>query len=175
MRLSDISAIGLAGRLMKIGLPAVTAAFLILVLLIFTFRLYAVTTALRKIDVRYAEFKNLAAQYYVPKRAGRATGISRQTANTIDEILASMSLKSRLNSVKSAGKRNTMEYVEETAEFKFKDLTVNELINLLYVIEHGTHPLLIKAFKLKKGFEDPDKFELTVDIASVATAEEQGK
>ncbi|MBF0319869.1 MAG: hypothetical protein HQL01_08730 [Nitrospirae bacterium] len=158
--------------MIKFGLPAVAAAVLLLTLAIFTARLYAVNGALNKIEARYAEFDTLTAQYegIMEGRQGskeKLTARAINTAETIDEILTSMSLKARLSAVKSAGQRAVMEYTEETVEIKLRDLTANELINILYVIEHGGHPLSIKTFKLKKAFEDPDKLELTASISMI--------
>jgi hypothetical protein len=162
----------------KFSLPAVAAAVLLLTLSIFTARLYAVNGTLNKIEARYAEFETLTAQY---EGIMEGRQISREkltahainTAEAIDEILTSMSLKARLSAVKSAGQRAVMEYTEEGVEIKLRDLTANELINILYVIEHGGHPLSIKTFKLKKAFEDPDRLELTAGI-SMITAQGSG-
>lgn len=61
-------------------------------------------------------------------------------------------------------------FVEDAAEIRVDGLTSNELVNLLYRIEKGNRPMLVKKATVRGRFDDPAKLDLTVTLALVKPA-----
>lgn len=60
--------------------------------------------------------------------------------------------------------------VEDAAEIRIDGVTVNEAINLLYRLEKGMRPVLIKKGNLKMRFDDPSRCDLVLIIALLRPA-----
>jgi len=56
-------------------------------------------------------------------------------------------------------------YLEDAAEVKIEGLTANESVNLLFKLEKGNRPVMIKRALLKTRFDDPSRLDLTLTIA----------
>lgn len=56
-------------------------------------------------------------------------------------------------------------FLEDSAEVTIEGLSLNEVVNLLYLIEKGARPIVIKKAKLKTRFDDPAVLDLTMTIA----------
>lgn len=61
-------------------------------------------------------------------------------------------------------------FVEEAAEVKIDGLTANEAINLIYRLEKGAKPLIIKKALLRTRFDDPSRLDLTLNVALLRAA-----
>ncbi len=55
--------------------------------------------------------------------------------------------------------------VEEGAEITISGLSLNEAVNLLYRLEHGTKPLSVKKGIIRSRFNDPAKLDLTIQVS----------
>jgi general secretion pathway protein M len=55
--------------------------------------------------------------------------------------------------------------VEDAADVKIDGLTANEAINLVYRLEKGNRPVLLKKANLRVRFDDPSRFDLALTIA----------
>ena len=55
--------------------------------------------------------------------------------------------------------------VEDAAEIKVEGLTANEAVNLIYRLEKGTRPVVIKKALIKSRFDDPSRLDLTLGVA----------
>jgi len=53
---------------------------------------------------------------------------------------------------------------------KLDGLTLNEAVNLLYRLEKGSRPVLVKKANLKTRFDDPALLDLTLTIALLKPA-----
>jgi len=69
--------------------------------------------------------------------------------------------------------RNGM--VEDAAEVKIDGLTANAAINLIYRLEKGSRPVLLKKANLRVRYDDPSRLDLTLTIALLKPAPGQGK
>lgn len=59
--------------------------------------------------------------------------------------------------------RNGM--LEDAADVRIDGLTANEAINLVYRLEKGGRPLLVKKANLRVRYDDPSRFDLLLSIA----------
>jgi len=55
--------------------------------------------------------------------------------------------------------------MEDAADVRIEGLTANELINLIYRLEKGSRPMVIKKCNMRVRFDDPARFDLAVTIA----------
>jgi general secretion pathway protein M len=62
-------------------------------------------------------------------------------------------------------------YSEELAEVKIDALTANELVNLLYRLEKGSKPVILKKLLVKTRFDDPSKLDVTLTVALIKAAQ----
>lgn len=56
-------------------------------------------------------------------------------------------------------------FLEDAAEVKIDGLTANEAVNLLFRLEKGSRPVIIKRALLKSRFDDPSRLDLTLTVA----------
>lgn len=59
---------------------------------------------------------------------------------------------------------------EDLAEVKIEGLTANELVNLLYRLEKGSKPVILKKLLVKTRFDDPAKIDVTLTLALIKSA-----
>ncbi|MBT1070727.1 general secretion pathway protein GspM [Pelotalea chapellei] len=64
--------------------------------------------------------------------------------------------------------RGTM--VEDAADVRIDGLTVNEALNLVYRLEKGSRPVVLKKANLRTRFDDPSRCDLGVTIALLKPA-----
>ena len=66
-------------------------------------------------------------------------------------------------------------FSEDAADIRIDGLTLNEAINLLYRLEKGNRPLVIKKSNLRVRFDDPTRCDLTLILALLRPAPGQAK
>ena len=66
-------------------------------------------------------------------------------------------------------------FTEDAADIRIEGLTLNEAVNLLYRLEKGSRPLVIKKYNLRVRFEDPSRCDLTLILALLRPAPGQAK
>ncbi len=105
----------------------------------------------------------LAAKMTSQRFAGRLAAISPDDSpgKIIEEI--GIKGKSSLVTPLKGGERGG--YLEDVAEVKLEGLTANEAINLLYQLETGSRPVLVKKANIKTRFDDPSRLDLTLTVA----------
>jgi general secretion pathway protein M len=69
--------------------------------------------------------------------------------------------------------RNGM--VEDAADVRIDGLTANEAINLIYRLEKGNRPVLLKKANLRVRFDDPSRLDLALIIALLKPLPGQNK
>ena len=65
--------------------------------------------------------------------------------------------------------------VEDAADIRIDGLTLNEAVNLLYILEKGSRPLVIKKCNVRVRFDDPSRCDLTLILALLKPAPGQAK
>jgi general secretion pathway protein M len=66
-------------------------------------------------------------------------------------------------------------FIEDAADVRIEGITLNEAINLLYRLEKGSRPLVIKKSNLRVRFDDPTSSDLTLVLALLKPAPGQTK
>ena len=66
-------------------------------------------------------------------------------------------------------------FIEDVADIRIEGLTLNEAVNLLYRLEKGSRPLVIKKSNLRTRFDDPSRCDLTIILALLRPAPGQAK
>ncbi|MFA7404372.1 MAG: hypothetical protein WC007_10275 [Pelobacteraceae bacterium] len=66
-------------------------------------------------------------------------------------------------------------FVEDAADIRIEGVTLNEAINLLYRLEKGSRPLVIKKCNLRVRFDDPSRCDLSLILALLKPAPGQVK
>jgi general secretion pathway protein M len=66
-------------------------------------------------------------------------------------------------------------FIEDAADIRIEGLTLNEAINLLYRLEKGNRPLVIKKSNLRTRFDDPSRCDLSLILALLKRAPGQAK
>jgi general secretion pathway protein M len=61
-------------------------------------------------------------------------------------------------------------FIEDAAEVKIEGLSANESVNLLYRLEKGGRPILVKKANLKTRFDDPSRLDVTLTVALLKAA-----
>ena len=87
-------------------------------------------------------------------------------AKVIDEI----GIKGKNSQIRQLKGEDRGGFMEDAAEVKLEGLTANEVVNLLYRLEYGSKPAVIKKTLLKTRFDDPAKFDLTLNVALLKPA-----
>lgn len=66
-------------------------------------------------------------------------------------------------------------FTEDAADIRIEGLTLNEAVNLIYRLEKGSRPLIIKKCNLKVRFDDPSRCDLALVLALLKPAPGQAK
>lgn len=126
-------------------------------------------SALRKKD---NEFSALAGEYRSLKE--RISAIERKKALTkttsivqaIGDISQSLGMAEKVKSIKGTGTRQTPNQMsEETAEIKIEKININEMVQLIYKVENAPMILAMKTVFIKKSFENPECFDVTMTVS----------
>jgi general secretion pathway protein M len=62
------------------------------------------------------------------------------------------------------------QYVEESVEMRLSGVSLNQVVGLLYEVENAPTPLLVSRLQMKKRFNDPYNFDVTLVVSSVKSA-----
>jgi len=65
--------------------------------------------------------------------------------------------------------------LEDAADVRIEGLTANETINLIYRLEKGSRPVLLKKANLRVRFDDPSRFDVILTMALLKPLPVRGK
>lgn len=83
----------------------------------------------------------------------------------IDDVFSSLGLKDKMKTVKSSGTREVNEGFEEEADIYIEKVTMNEMVNIFYTIEHSPMVLTVEKATIKKSFEDPELLNISLTMS----------
>lgn len=66
-------------------------------------------------------------------------------------------------------------FTEDAADIRIEGLTLNEAVNLLYRLEKGSRPLVVKKSSLRIRFDDPSRCDLNIIMALLRPVPGQAK
>ena len=95
-----------------------------------------------------------------------ATRPDDSPAKIIDEI----GIKGKSSQIRPLKGEERGGVIEDAAEVKLEGLSANEAINLVYRLEKGNKPVVLKKALLKTRFDDPAKLDLTLTVALLKPA-----
>jgi general secretion pathway protein M len=81
------------------------------------------------------------------------------------KIVEETGIKGKSTQVKPVKGEERQGMVEDGAEIRIEGLTANEAINLLYRLEKGPRPVLVKKANLKTRYDDPSRMDVTLTAA----------
>lgn len=83
----------------------------------------------------------------------------------VDEVFSSVGLKDKVKTVKNTGRRETKDGIEEEAEVTVEKVTMNELVNIFYRIDHVPMILTVRKVMIKQSFENPERLNVTLMLS----------
>jgi general secretion pathway protein M len=66
-------------------------------------------------------------------------------------------------------------FIEDAADVRIEGLTANETVNLVYRLEKGSRPIILKKTNLRVRFDDPARFDLAMTAALLKPAPGQAR
>jgi general secretion pathway protein M len=121
----------------------------------------------------------LLKQRYTEASSGAQKLANRLSAVTTDDspakLLEEIGIKGKSTQVKSLKGEDRPGYLEDAAEIRIEGLSANEMVNLLYRLEKGAKPVIIKRANLKTRYDDPAKLDLTLTLALLKPAPSEKK
>ncbi|MBF0317802.1 MAG: hypothetical protein HQL04_06465 [Nitrospirae bacterium] len=150
--------------------------FLMLLLLLVSINILGHrTSALKRTEDSLSQYNALLGEY---EQLRDEQGAFRRRVGVggllqgIEAIMSSLGLKDKRSNIALLAQRSFMEFREENAEIKINGVSLNELVNILYKMEHDSKGLFIRRLNMKKGFTDPSRFDVTVGVSYVSEAPE---
>jgi general secretion pathway protein M len=96
--------------------------------------------------------------------------VSTRADDSPAKIIEEIGIKGKSSRITPLKGEQRGEFVEDAAEVKLEALTANEAVNLIYRLESGTRPVIIKKAFIKTRFDDPSRLDLTIAIALLKPA-----
>lgn len=107
------------------------------------------------------------------KLANRLSAVTADDspARLVDEI----GIKGKNSQIKPLKGEDRPGFIEDAAEIRIEAVTANEMVNLLYRLEKGVKPVVIKKANIKTRYDDPARMDLTLNIALLKPAPQDKK
>ena len=154
----------------------------VLVILIALSALNSRITALEK--KRLSRESDLAEMMKLKLRYQEANTVSQRLTNRLlatraddspAKIIEEIGIKGKSSQVKPLKGEERPGFIEDAAEVKLEGLSANETINLLYRLEKGAKPVVLKRANLKVRYDDPSKLDIALIIALLKPAPQDRK
>ncbi len=91
------------------------------------------------------------------------------------KIIEDIGIKGKSVKIVSIKGEERSGFTEDAADIRIDGLTLNEATNLLYRLEKGSRPLIIKKCNLKIRFDDPSRCDLSLILALLKPVPGQAK
>lgn len=130
----------------------------------------------KKLAAREADVAEMLAlkQRYLEASAVAQKLSNRLAATRADDspakIMDEIGIKGKGSQIKPIKGEERNGYVEDAAEVRLDGLTANEAVNLIFRLEKGAKPVVIKKALLKTRFDDPSRLDLTLTVALLKAA-----
>lgn len=152
----------------------ILSAVLIIVVLLFIFTIKHVSDNRKQIEILKAQHQEILVlqdQFNSLKQKIDAVESKKNLSNVqgiieaVEEIFSSIGLKGKLKTIKSSGKREIRDGIEELADIYIEKVNMNELVNIFFRIENAPMILTIKKVGIKKSFEDPELLNISMTLS----------
>lgn len=127
---------------------------------------------------------DLTEMMYLQQRYREASVGAQKLSNRLSAVAADDSVAKLIEEIGIKGKSSQIKplkgderpgIIEDAAEVKIEGLSANEAINLLYRLEKGAKPVVIKKANLKTRYDDPAKLDVTLALAVLKPAPQEKK
>jgi putative Mn2+ efflux pump MntP len=122
----------------------------------------------KEIAVLRDEFLSLQQKFQTVQNRKNLTNV-QGVLQAVDEVFSSVGLKDKVKTVKNTGKRETKDGIEEEADVSVEKVTMNEMLNIFYRIDHAPMILTIKKVTVKQSFENPELLNITLMLSFLKT------
>jgi general secretion pathway protein M len=120
------------------------------------------------VEMMALKHRYLSAKMASQQFAGRLA--SNRGDDSPAKIIEEIGIKGKSSGITPLKGEERGGFIEDAAEVKIEGLTANEAVNLLYRLEKGGRPVLVKRANLKTRFDDPSRLDLTLAIALLKAA-----
>ncbi len=163
---------------LRIGVGIALFLLFVVVLTTANQRISALEKKRRAREAQLVEMMELKQSYHAAKISfQRFTG--RLAASAGDDspgkIIESIGIKGKTGRVTPLKGEQRGGFVEDAAEVSMEGLTANEAVNLVYRLEKGEKPVLVKKAQFKTRFDDPSRLDVTLAIALLKPAQQERK
>ncbi len=150
----------------------------LIIVLLFIFAIKHISDNKKQIEIlkaQYQEMLVLQEQFSSLKQKIDAVESKKNLSNVqgiieaVEEIFSSIGLKGKLKTIKSSGKREIKDGIEEVADIYIEKVNMNELVNIFFRIENAPMILTIKKAVIKKSFEDPELLNISMTLSFLKT------
>jgi general secretion pathway protein M len=152
-------------------------SLLLLIIILLSFANDRITALAKKRVSREADLVQMLTlkQRYLSARTLSQRFSNRLATSRADDspakIIEEIGIKGKNSQIIPVKGEDRGEYVEDAAEVKLEGITANEAINLIYRLEKGTRPVIVKKANFKTRFDDPARLDLTITIALLKAAQ----
>ncbi len=115
----------------------------------------------------------LAAKGSFDSQAGRLAGVRPDDSPA--RLLEEIGIKGKGVKISPLKGEERAGFIEDAADVRIEGVTANEAVNLLYRIEKGSRPVVLKKANLRIRFDDPSRFDLALVMALLKPAPGQAK
>ncbi len=163
---------------LRLGIGVALLLFLLILLSAANDRIGRLKKKLSAREADIAEMMTLK-QRYLEANAVAQRLANRLTATRPDDtparIFEEIGIKGKGSQIKPLKGEERDGYLEDAAEIKVDGLTANEAVNLIFRLEKGARPVVIKKAQLKTRFDDPSRLDLTLTVALLKAAPQGGR
>ena len=114
-----------------------------------------------------------AARQSADRLSGRMASL--RPDDSLAKIIEEIGIKGKSVKIAAVKGEDRAGYIEDAADIKIDGLTINEAANLVYRLEKGGRPLVIKKSNLRVRFDDPTRCDLNLVMALLRPAPAQAK
>jgi general secretion pathway protein M len=127
---------------------------------------------------------DIAEMLVLKSRYAEASGASQRLANRLAavkpddspaKVFEEIGIKGKNSQIKPLKGEDRPGFVEDAAEIHVEGVTANEAVNLVYRLEKGVRPVMIKKALVKTRFDDPSRLDLTLTVALLKPAPAGGR
>jgi general secretion pathway protein M len=111
--------------------------------------------------------RQLEASQQVLDRADPKFSLFPHIEATVAQVVGRDKIKSMTPENKEVGGA----YREDSVELKLAGISLEQLVDMMYRIEKGEHPLRITRLQVKKQFRDPHMFDVTATVSMLKPME----
>lgn len=121
----------------------------------------------------------LLKQKHREASAGAQKLANRLSAVTVDDSVAKLiddiGIKGKSSQIKPLKGEDRPGFMEDAAEVRIEGLTANEVVNLLFRLEKGVKPVVIKKANFKTRYDDPARLDISLSVALLKPAPQEKK